>query len=135
MRMQASFLAPLVSALVVSLSVLITRVLINLTSQLDTLQASGDSGLGFGVGLASIFNAESSIPPYVLQLMVGFYIIQVVFLLSYTLSGIIKGPGKIDFEWLFSKNILKSTLLYCGLTLVGTIIFSSLAFIVTAAVG
>jgi hypothetical protein len=85
--------------------------------------------------MASIFNAESSIPPYVLQLMVGVYIIQVVFLLSYTLSGIIHGPGKIDFEWMFSENILKSTLLYCGLTLVGTIIFSSLAFIVTAAVG
>ena len=136
MRMQASFLAPLVSALVVSLSVLITRVLINLTSQLDTLQSSGsgDSGLGFGTGMASIFKAESSIPPYLLQLMVGFYIIQVVFLLSYTLSGIIKGPGKIDFEWTFSQNILKSTLLYCGLTLIGTIIFSSLAFIVTAAV-
>ncbi len=136
MRMQASFLAPLVSALVVSLSVLITRVLTNLTSQLDTLQTSGtgDAGLGFGTGLASIFKAEAAIPPYLLQLMVGFYIIQVVFLLSYTLSGIIKGPGKIDFEWTFSQNVLKSTLLYCGLTLVGTIIFSSLAFIVTAAV-
>ncbi len=136
MRMQASFLAPLVSALVVSLSVLITRVLTNLTSQLDTLQTSGtgDAGLGFGTGLASIFKVESAMPPYLLQLMVGFYIIQVVFLLSYALSGIVKGPGKIDFEWTFSQNILRSTLLYCGLTLVGTIIFSSLAFIVTAAV-
>ncbi len=136
MRMQASFLAPLVSALVVSLSVLITRVLMNLTSQLDTLQTSGtgDAGLGFGTGLASIFKVEAAMPPYLLQLMVGFYIIQVVFLLSYALSGIVKGPGKIDFQWTFSQNILRSTLLYCGLTLVGTIIFSSLAFIVTAAV-
>ena len=136
MRMQASFLAPLVSALVVSLSALITRVLLDLSAQLESLQSSGssESGLGLGSGIASIFNIESAIPPYLLQLMVGVYIIQVVFLLSYALSGIVKGPGKIEFQWTFAQNILRSTLLYCGLTLVGTIIFSSLAFIVTATV-
>jgi hypothetical protein len=134
MKMQASFLAPMVSALVISLSVLITRVLIDLSTKLNDLQSSGGSAddMGFGGGIASIFKIESAIPPYLLQLMVGIYIIQVVFLLSFTLSGIIDGPSKTRFEWAFSKNILKSTLLYCTLAFIGTIIFSSMAFIVTS---
>ena len=134
MRMQASFLAPLVSALVISLSVLITRVLIDLSAKLNDLQSSGGSAddMGFGGGIASLFKIESAIPPYLLQLMVGIYIIQVVFLLSFALSGIINGPSKVRFEWAFSKNILKSTLLYCALAFIGTIIFSSMAFIVTS---
>ena len=135
MRMQAAFLAPLVSALVVSLSVLITKVLTNLSGQLATIEggASETGQMGLGGNLGGLFNVESALPPYVLQLMVGIYIIQVVFLLSFALSGIINGPGKINFQWMFSQNILKSTLLYCGLTLVGTIIFSSMATLVTAA--
>ena len=134
MRMQAAFLAPLVSALVVSLSVLITKVLTNLSGQLATIEggASETGQMGLGGNLGGLFNVESALPPYVLQLMVGIYIIQVVFLLSFTISGIVNGPGKINFEWMLSQNVLKSTLIYCGLTLIGTMIFSSMATLVTA---
>ena len=135
MRMQVSFVAPLIAALVISLSVLITRVLSSLSGQLSQLQTSGiESQAGLGTGITGIFQVEAAIPPYLLQLMIGLYIIQVGILLSYLISGIIKGSSKIDFQWTMSKNVLSATLIYCALTVVGTIIFSSLAFVVTTVV-
>ena len=136
MKMQVSFLAPLIAALVISLSVLITKVLTGLSAQADLLSGEGleQSEIGLGAGVTSIFNVEASIPPYLLQLMVGVYIIQIVFLLSYLISGIINGSSKIDFEWTVAKNMLSATLTYCGLVILGTIIFSAIADVVTVVV-
>jgi len=136
MKMQVSFLAPLMAALVVSLSVLITKVLVNLTGQLETLDMSDTaiSGAGMAGGLTNIFKVDVAIPPFLLQLIIGIYIIQVIFVLSYLISGILHGSSKVDQEWTFSKNVLSGTLLYCGLALVATFFFSQLAFIVTGVI-
>ncbi len=132
MKMQLSFLAPLMSALVVSLSVLITKVLVNLSGQLENIDAGGGATqAGIGTGITKIFQVDVAIPPFLLQIIIGLYIIQVIFVLSYLVSGILNGVSRVDSEWTFAKNILPGTLLYCGLAIVGTFLFSQLAFIVT----
>ncbi len=131
MKMQVSFLAPLMSALVVSLSVLITKVLVNLSDQLETLNSDGAAQAGLGTGIGNIFQVDAAIPPFLLQLIIGIYIIQVVYILSYLISGILNGASKVDSEWMFSNNVLSGTLLYCALAVIGTFLFSQLAFIVT----
>jgi hypothetical protein len=47
------------------------------------------------------------------------------------ISGILNGASKVDSEWMFSNNVLSGTLLYCALAVIGTFLFSQLAFIVT----
>ena len=131
MKMQLSFLAPLMSALVVSLSVLITKVLVNLSGQLETLDTSGAAQSGIGTGITKIFQVDVAISPFLLQIIIGLYIIQVIYVLSYLISGILNGASKVDSEWTFAKNVLSGTLLYCALAIVGTFLFSQLAFIVT----
>ncbi len=131
MKMQVSFLAPLMSALVVSLSVLITKVLVNLSGQLETLDTSGAAQSGIGTGITRIFQVDVAISPFLLQIIIGLYIIQVIYVLSYLVSGILNGASKVDSEWTFAKNVLSGTLLYCALAIIGTFLFSQLAFIVT----
>ena len=132
MKMQVSFLAPLMSALVVSLSVLITKVLVNLSEQLENIDAGGATAqTGIGTGITQIFQVDVAIPPFLLQIIIGFYIIQVIYVLTYLISGILNGSSKVDSEWMFAKNVLSGTLMYCALAIVGTFLFSQLAFIVT----
>jgi len=135
MKMQVSFLAPLMSALVVSLSVLITKVLVNLSGQLENMDAGGGATqAGIGTGITQIFQIDAAIPPFLLQIIIGLYIVQVIYVLSYLISGILNGASKVDSEWTFSKNVLSGTFLYCALAIVGTFLFSQLAFIVTGVI-
>jgi hypothetical protein len=131
MKMQVSFLAPVMSALVVSLSVLVTKVLLNLSTQLDSFNAGDIESQGIGTGITNIFQVDVAVPPFILQLMIGIYIIQAIFLLTNLVSGIINGSSRLDFESMFSKNIIISTLIYCSLAFIGTFIFSQLAGVVT----
>jgi len=129
--MQISFLAPVMSALVVSLSVLVTKVLLNLSNQLEGFNAGDIESQGIGTGITNIFQVDVAVPPFILQLMIGIYIIQAIYLLTNLVSGIINGSSKLDFENMFSKNIIVATLLYCGLAFIGTFIFSQMAGVVT----
>jgi len=131
MKMQISFLAPVMSALVVSLSVLVTKVLLNLSNQLEGFNAGDIESQGIGTGITNIFQVDVAVPPFILQLMIGVYIIQAIYLLTNLVSGIINGSSKLDFESSFSRNIIISTLLYCSLAFVGTFIFSQLAGVVS----
>jgi len=131
MKMQISFLAPVMSALVVSLSVLVTKVLLNLSNQLEGFNAGDIESQGIGTGITNIFQVDVAVPPFILQLMIGIYIIQAIYLLTNLVSGIINGSSKLDFENMFSKNIIIATLLYCGLAFIGTFIFSQMAGVVT----
>tara|TARA_B100000073_G_scaffold199249_1_gene164928 strand:- start:25 stop:1575 length:1551 start_codon:yes stop_codon:yes gene_type:complete len=131
MKMQISFLAPVMSALVVSLSVLVTKVLLNLSNQLEGFNAADIESQGIGTGITNIFQVDVAVPPFILQLMIGVYIIQAIYLLTNLVSGIINGSSKLDFESSFSRNIIISTILYCSLAFVGTFIFSQLAGVVS----
>ena len=123
------------SALVVSLSVLITKVLVNLSGQLENMDAGGGATqAGIGTGITQIFQIDAAIPPFLLQIIIGLYIVQVIYVLSYLISGILNGASKVDSEWTFSKNVLSGTFLYCALAIVGTFLFSQLAFIVTGVI-
>ncbi len=128
-KMQASFLAAVISAIVVSLTVLVTKVLVGLGEQLAEVptEFGGAAGAGPGVGIVQLFSVETATPPFLFQLIVGIYVIQVVMLLSHLLAGVIYGRDKIEARWMIASNLLIATSIYVVITLVASFFFSQLA--------
>jgi Flp pilus assembly protein TadB len=124
---------PLIIGIVVSMAVLTTNILINLSVQMQQLTNVGGDGeqLSFGTTLLDIFNIDYLIPAWAFQLVVGIYLIQVTILMSYLLSGIIHGPQKVERGNTIQKNLFISTVIY----FIVTLSMSALFIVITKGIG
>jgi len=83
MRSNMTFLAPLLAGIVVGLGSMITLILSKLTSIIA--QGPGTGGVGGFANLSNVtqlFKIEGMIPPYFLQVIIGVYIVQIIFILT-----------------------------------------------------
>jgi len=136
MKSNMTFLAPLLSGIIVGLSGMITTIL----SALSEMFASGGmTGGGIGAaggieGILAIFDVSKMIPTYWLQIVVGLYLIQVVFILTSTLVTIKSGRDPVQMTAETGKNLKTSMILYLvvasgaiiGLTIVGAVALAGL---------
>jgi len=70
------------------------------------------------------------IPPYFLQIFIGIYIIQIIFILTGTLVAIDSGEDKLEKTYKISLNLKKGILLYFVTALVSTLALFALTSIV-----
>ncbi len=113
MKSNMSFLAPLLSGVVVGLAAMITGIL----AKLDGLDLAGEGASALGglsnlVGDGGIFQVVNMIPPYFLQIIIGVYLIQMVFILTKTLVVIDSGEDKLQMTNKTGKNLRKGIMLY-----------------------
>ncbi|MBS3119670.1 hypothetical protein J4475_02510 [Candidatus Woesearchaeota archaeon] len=127
MKQQASLLAPAISAIVVGITSMIIAILNQLSAQLSQIE-SGTSDIGqvtAGQGLLEIFG--QGMPTYYFQIIVGLYVVEVVFILTMLVSGIENGEDRVTEEYNLGQNLVKSTLLYVMLSFVVIMLFNILA--------
>jgi len=110
MRSNMTFLAPLLSGIVVGLAAMITSIL----NKLD-ISGSGEIGVA-GIGnlgtILNIFDVAKMIPPYYLQIAIGIYLIQIIFILTGTLVTIDSGEDKLEKTNKIGKNLKRGITLY-----------------------
>ena len=131
MRSNMTFLAPLLAGIVVGLSGMITGIL----SQLKNMIAIGSGGTsvaGFGtvsdlVGSEGLFDIVNMVPPYFLQIAIGIYIIQIIFILTSTLVVVDSGEDKLRKTHEIGKNLIRGSLLYIITALLSIVSLSLLA--------
>ena len=113
MKSNMSFLAPLLAGVVVGLSVMITSILTRLRTIHD-LQGAESVPLGLGnlIGENGIFQVTTMIPPYFLQVIIGIYLVQIVFILTRTLVTVDSGEDKLARTNKTGKNLAASIILY-----------------------
>lgn len=129
MKSNMTFLAPLLSAIVVGLASMITSILGKLKAMLDA-GANIDTGALGGMGISSIvsmFDILRMIPPYWLQVAVGIYIIEVIFILTITLVTIENGEDKLGEKYEIYKNLSSGILLYLITAVVAILALAALA--------
>ncbi|MFH1326594.1 MAG: hypothetical protein ABIH59_00515 [archaeon] len=128
MKSNMTFLAPLLSGIVVGLAAMITAILTKLKLA-DTL-----SGTSLGVGnldeILNLFVVSEMVPPYFLQIIVGVYLIQIVFILTRTLVTVDSGEDKLERTNQAGKNLKTGIFLYFITALLSTIVLFSLSIIV-----
>lgn len=120
MKSQIKFLAPAISAITVGITSMITYIL----GKLATIQLSG-SAAGAG-GIASLF-AGDGMPIFHFQVIVGLYVVQLVYILTTISSALEHGNDKLQEEFNLGVNMTRSTILYSSLVLVVLALFNFLA--------
>ncbi|MEK6910890.1 MAG: hypothetical protein AABW82_03885 [Nanoarchaeota archaeon] len=133
MKANMTFLAPLLSGIVVGLAVMITTILNKLEalqSQITGTDESSFAGLGSLSDLVKIFDITLMIPPYFLQVIVGLYIIQIVFILTTALVTVDSGQDKLREKSELARNLKSATILYLLAAFTSIVVLSVLALVV-----
>jgi hypothetical protein len=128
MKSNMTFLAPLLSGVVIGLAAMITAIL----SKLNLSQLGGTeiSGVGNLTAILNIFDMTKMIPPYLLQLIIGIYLIEIIFILTGTLVVIDSGEDKLEKTNKTGLNLKKGIMLYVITALMATIALFFLTSIV-----
>ena len=138
MKSNMSFLAPVLAGIVVGVGAMITTILNRLKIMLDAGTLSqGDSigGLGEVSNLTTLFNVDNMIPPYFLQIIVGIYLIEIVYILTQTLVGVESGSDSLKEKSEISKNMKRSIITYTLTTLISIITLIALAQVAVSGLG
>jgi len=133
MKSNMTFLAPLLSGVVVGLAVMISSILSKLN--LAQLQGEGVSGLGNLADILQLFDLTQMIPPYYLQIAIGIYLVQIVFILTSTLVTIDSGEDRLQKTNKTGKNLMKGLSLYVIVALLSTLALFILSSVVLGNLG
>ncbi|MBT4334567.1 hypothetical protein HOD61_02000 [archaeon] len=127
MKGQIKFLTPIIAGIVVGISTMIVGVISKLSIMTEHTM-EGDQTFTGGMGaMSELFNKVDTIPSYFFQIIVGIYVVQIVYLLTILSSGIEHGPDKINEQSEVGSNLIKSTTLYLLISLIVMLLFSMLA--------
>ncbi|HUW44107.1 MAG TPA: hypothetical protein VMV95_04065 [Bacillota bacterium] len=128
MKSNMSFLAPLLSGVVVGLASMITEIL----TKLNISEVQGGEALAFGnLGtILNIFEVAKMIPPYFLQIIIGIYLIQIIYILTRTLVIVDSGEDKLQTLNKIGKNFSSGVTLYFITALLATLALFILTSIV-----
>jgi len=124
MKAQIKFLTPAISGIVIGITSMISLILIKLSSCLEGFSGGGATMGGYGE-MMSIFGV--GIPTFHFQIVVGIYIIQIVYILTILSNGIENGADKLGERYALGKNMTNSTLLYCFIAGTVMILFNLFA--------
>jgi hypothetical protein len=128
MKSQIKFLTPVISAIVIGITSMVTTILGKLGSQLQNLQTESAAAAGAGgaaMGLTQLFG--DGMPTFFFQIIVGFYVVQIVYILTILVNGIENGFDKLAEESEKGTNMTRSTIMYCLLSLGVMLMFNMIA--------
>lgn len=126
MKSNITFLAPLLAGIVVGLAGMITTIL----GKLQGLQPDAGSDLLGGTGFSNlfgIFQQQNMIPPFFIQLCIGIYILEIIFILTGALVTVDSGRDKLKEKSELAKNLRTGVLLYLVTSFVSTMVLTLLA--------
>lgn len=133
MKSNMTFLAPLLAGIVVGLATMITLILNKLQVLKDL--AEGGMSAGFDIStVTSIFNVQNMISPYFLQVAIGIYIIEIIFILTSTLVTVDAGEDKLKEKYDTARYLKFGSLLYLITSLIAILALSILAAVALAGI-
>ena len=132
MRSNMTFLAPMLAGIVVGLSTMITLILNKLQTLTESNQEAEQlAGLDIG-NIVNLFDVTQMIPPYFMQVIIGIYIIEIIFILTSALVTVDSGKDTLKEKYDLARNLRKGVFMYLAVSLVAII---SLALLATIALG
>lgn len=117
MKSQASFLAPVISAVVISIVSLVTMIMGTLSKATQELASDAQSD-----GITNFLG--ESIPTYLFQVSVGIYIVSLIAILVYITSNLENGDDPINTKYQIGVQMISGFTKYGILVLIGVIGFA-----------
>lgn len=125
MKSQATFLAPVIAGIVIGIGSMITNVLGKIGPALSGEDVGGGGG---AVDMTDFFGV--GIPTFYFQIIVGIYVIELIYILTVLVNGVENGSDKLKEQYLVGSNLLRGTILYCLLSLAVIVAFNMIADVV-----
>jgi hypothetical protein len=126
MKAQVKFLTPAIAGIVIGITSMISAILTRLSAQLTTFaQSGGEAQAGSFSNMLEIFGI--GIPTFYFQIIVGIYIVQIVYILTTLSSGVENGADKLGERYSLGKNLIRSTLFYCAIAGIVMLLFNMFA--------
>lgn len=122
MTSQIKFLTPVIAGIVIGITSMISSIIGRLGTQMKNIQADGVGG-----GALSTFNFGVGIPTFYFQIIVGIYVVQIIYVLTILVNGIQNGSDKLSERYNIGKNLIRSTILYSIISLVIMVLFNMVA--------
>jgi hypothetical protein len=126
LKSQIKFLSPTISGVVIGITSMITSILGKLSQQMAKLQSEGGAGLtGFATGITDMFKA--GIPTFYFQIIVGLYVVQLIYILTMLVNGIENGADKLGEKNAIGSNLIKGSILYTIISFIVILVFNLIA--------
>lgn len=127
MKSQIRYLTPLISGIVLALASLMSLILGEIKLRLVSLQLQNQTSDVTATGgninsIATLFG--NGIPMVQFQLILGIFLLEIVWIMSGIIALISTDGDEIDKEILIGKNMIMSALLYCFLAAVLSVVFN-----------
>ena len=117
MKSQASFLAPVISGVVISIVSLVTMIMGTLSQRTQELAQEAETA-----GAASFLG--SSIPTYMFQSVVGIYIVLLILVLTYLVVNLEYGEDAIFTKYSMGEKVISGMIKYSVIVAVGVVLFT-----------
>lgn len=124
MNSQIKFLTPAISAIVIGITSMITSILGQLSSQLSTV-TQGASADAPQAGILASFG--QGIPTYHFQIIVGIYVVEIVYILTVISNGIENGADVLTEKYTLGKNMVNASIIYCSAAAILIVLFNVIA--------
>lgn len=136
MKSNMTFLAPLLAAIVVGLASMITMILSKLSAMIEVGAMPEAGFMGFGAEqITTMFCVTAMIPPYWLQIIVGIYIIEIIFILTSTLVTIEAGEDRLGEKSETGKSLMQGISLYIITAFIAILALAALAVVAVSGMG
>jgi len=127
MKSNMTFLAPLLAGIVVGLSTMITIILNKLQAMQTTAGSESVAGFGNIADITRLFDVTQMIPPYYLQITIGIYLIEIIFILTSALVTVDSGKDVLKEKSAIASNLRTGILLYTIVSFVSILLLAILA--------
>jgi hypothetical protein len=136
MKSNMTFLAPLLAGIVVGLSTMIATILNKLKAMSDLGAGNQElAGLGSIGDITTLFDITSMIPPYFIQLSIGIYIVEIIFILTTALVTVDSGKDKLLEKYSLASNLKTGLILYLITALLSITVLTVIAAVSLGNIG
>jgi hypothetical protein len=124
MKSQIKFLTPAIAGIVIGITSMVTNILGMLSERMAGIASTGEASLA-QMSLVDMFG--DGIPTYYFQIIVGIYVVQIIYILTVLSNGIENGSDKLAERYELGQNLTKSVLLYVFVSIVIMLLFNLIA--------
>lgn len=132
MKQQTHILAPAISGIVVGITSMIVTILSSLGDIFKTFTSQSGELTNYKF-ITEMFGY--GIPTYYFQLIVGLYVVEIVYILTILTNGIENGADRLGEQDSLGKNMVRSSLIYGVISLIVIAIFNTIALIILSTLG
>ncbi len=121
-KSQITFLTPAIAGIVIGITSMVTTIIGKLGANLKNIQEQAATQQ---TSLIELFG--DGLPTYYFQLIVGLYVVQIIYVLTIMSNGVENGSDKLNEDYLIGQNVTASVIKYTIISAIVILIFNIIA--------